>query len=295
MPPLTAEFRRSTGPATSNDSSRASRWRKTVSISTPGEVRAHAEVLAEAEREVRVRVAVDAERERVVEHLLVAVRRRRRRARRCSPARILTPRTSASSVAMRVKWMIGLTQRRISSTASGSRSGSARSFSHCVAVLGEREQAAADRVAGGLVAGLDDAARSTRGAACSVSGCAVDLGRDELAHEVVAGSRRRSFDQLAEVGVQLAAARRMRLTGRLAGAAELRIVLADHLVGPVEEQLASRPRARRGSTRSRRSGAARRRARRSRTRSPPSAVARRRAPRRDALDLLVPRLDGTRA
>ena len=40
------------------------------------DVRAHAEVLAEPEREVRVRAPVDAERERVVEHLLVAVRRR---------------------------------------------------------------------------------------------------------------------------------------------------------------------------------------------------------------------------
>ena len=40
------------------------------------EVRADAEVLAEPEREVRVRAAVDAERERVVEHVLVAVRRR---------------------------------------------------------------------------------------------------------------------------------------------------------------------------------------------------------------------------
>ena len=48
----------------------------------------------------------------------------------CSPARIFSPRTSQSSVAVRVKWLIGLTQRRISSTASGSSSGSARSFSH---------------------------------------------------------------------------------------------------------------------------------------------------------------------
>ena len=40
------------------------------------QVRADAEVLTEAEREVRVRAAIDAERERVVEHVLVAVRRR---------------------------------------------------------------------------------------------------------------------------------------------------------------------------------------------------------------------------
>src|SRR5438128_1910467 len=39
------------------------------------EVRAHAEVLTEAEGEVRIRVPVDAERERVVEDVLVAIRR----------------------------------------------------------------------------------------------------------------------------------------------------------------------------------------------------------------------------
>ena len=57
---------------------------------------------------------------------------------------------------MRVKWMIGLTQRRISSTASGSSSGSVAQLLPLAAVLGEREQPAADRVARGLVAGLDE-------------------------------------------------------------------------------------------------------------------------------------------
>ena len=47
-----------------------------------------------------------------------------------SPSAIFTPRTSASSVAMRVKWMMGLTQRSISSTASDISSGRSRSFSH---------------------------------------------------------------------------------------------------------------------------------------------------------------------
>ena len=47
-----------------------------------------------------------------------------------SPALIFTPPTSQSSVAVRVKWLIGVTQRRISSTASGSSSGWSRSFSH---------------------------------------------------------------------------------------------------------------------------------------------------------------------
>ena len=57
---------------------------------------------------------------------------------------------------MRVKWMIGLTQRRISSTASGQQLGLVAELLPLAAVLGEREQAAADRVARGLVAGLDD-------------------------------------------------------------------------------------------------------------------------------------------
>src|SRR5215475_5576735 len=41
----------------------------------PGDVSAHAEVLADAEREMGIRAAIDAERERIPEHLLVAVRR----------------------------------------------------------------------------------------------------------------------------------------------------------------------------------------------------------------------------
>ena len=40
-----------------------------------GEVRAQAEVLANAEADVRVRLAIDAEGERIGEHVLVAVRR----------------------------------------------------------------------------------------------------------------------------------------------------------------------------------------------------------------------------
>ena len=76
MLPLTAELRRSTGPATSNDVQAREQVPEDRLELDAGEVRAHAEVLAEPEREVRVRAAVDAERERIVEHLLVAVRRR---------------------------------------------------------------------------------------------------------------------------------------------------------------------------------------------------------------------------
>ena len=76
MLPLTIELRRSTGP----DDLERLQAREQVAEDRleldPRDVRAHAEVLAEAEREVRVRAAIDPERERIVEHLLVAVRRR---------------------------------------------------------------------------------------------------------------------------------------------------------------------------------------------------------------------------
>ena len=129
MLPLTIELRRSTGPATSNESRRVEQVPEDRLELDPRDVRAHAEVLAEPEREVGVRAAIDAERERIVEDLLVAVRRREVQRDLLSGAD-RRPRTSQSSVAVRVKWLIGLTQRRISSTASGSSSGRSRSFSH---------------------------------------------------------------------------------------------------------------------------------------------------------------------
>ena len=76
MLPLTADFSRSTGPASSNDVEAREQVAEDRLDLDAREVRAEAEVLTEPEREVRVRAAVDAERERVVEHVLVAVRRR---------------------------------------------------------------------------------------------------------------------------------------------------------------------------------------------------------------------------
>ena len=46
-----------------------------------------------------------------------------------SPLRTLVPRTSTSSTAVRQNWTTGLTQRTISSTAAGTRTGLRRSFS----------------------------------------------------------------------------------------------------------------------------------------------------------------------
>ncbi len=76
MLPLTADFKRSIGPASSNDSRRCEQVAEDRLDLDAREVRAQADVLAEAEREVRVRAAVDAERERIVEDVFVAVRRR---------------------------------------------------------------------------------------------------------------------------------------------------------------------------------------------------------------------------
>ena len=61
-----------------------------------------------------------------------------------------------------------------------------------VAVLGEREQAPADRVARGLVARLDEelAVRDELGVG---ERCAVDLAPDQLAHQVVLRDRRRRW------------------------------------------------------------------------------------------------------
>ena len=76
MLPLTSELRRSTGPGHLERLQPREQVPEDRLELDPRDVRAHAEVLAEAEREVRVRVAVDPERERIVEHLFVAVRRR---------------------------------------------------------------------------------------------------------------------------------------------------------------------------------------------------------------------------
>src|SRR5262249_31760989 len=69
----------------------------------------------------------------------------------------------------------------------------------------------------------------------------VDHGLDQLAHQIVLGVAAALLDQTVEVGVQLAARAPDRLAGGLAGAPILRIVLADHLVRPAEEQVQSSP------------------------------------------------------
>ena len=121
----------------------------------PRDVRAHAEVLAEAEREVRVRTAIDAERERIVEHLLVAVRRREVERDLLAGADRRAPHLAvlgggAGEVADRADPAQDLLDRV------GQQLGTVAQLLPLVAVLGEREQPAADRVARGLVARLDE-------------------------------------------------------------------------------------------------------------------------------------------
>ena len=155
MLPLTIELSRSTAPATSNHSSRASRWRKIVSSST---------------RARRMRPCRSARRSRTRGAGSGAGRSGTRTDPR-RPPRLGSPTRSTARadhpprswcraphsprVAVRVKWLIGVTQRRISSTASGIRSGVARQLLPLGPVLAEREQAPADRVAGRLVPGFD--------------------------------------------------------------------------------------------------------------------------------------------
>ena len=96
-----------------------------------------------------------------------------------------------------------MTKRSISSTASGSSVGvasaAAPTGSRCSV---EREQPAADRVAGGLVAGFDDQL-AVREELQLGERLAVDLGGDELADDVVARLAPVPLDQLGEVRVHL--------------------------------------------------------------------------------------------
>src|SRR5262249_6277175 len=104
------------------------------------------------------------------------------------------------------------------------------------AVLAEGEQPPADRVPCGLVARFDY--ELAVGEYLLVTKRRpVDRGADQLAHQIILGIAAALLDQTVEVGVQLATRAPDRLAGGLAGAPVLRIVLADHLVRPAEEQV----------------------------------------------------------
>ncbi len=235
MLPLTIELRRST---VAGDLERLQPREQVTEDRLELDARdvcAHAEVLAEAEREMRVRAAIDAERERVVEHLLVAVRRR-------EVQRHLLPRPDRHAAHLAV---LGRGPGEVADRAGpaqdlldgvGQQVGIGAQLLPLVAVLAEREQPAADRVARRLVARLDEEL-AVRDELLLGERRPVDLAADQLAHQIVLRVAPALVDQAPEVGVHLAAGALDRLAGRLARAPVLRIVLADHLVGPAEQQL----------------------------------------------------------
>ena len=109
---------------------------------------------------------------------------------------------------MRVKWMIGLTQRRISSTASGSSSGWSRSRSHSPRCS---ENASSPPLIAFRVVSLPASTISSQYESSCYFGerLAVDLRVEQLADQVVARVVPPLLDELAQVRVQLAARARI--------------------------------------------------------------------------------------
>ncbi len=103
-------------------------------------------------------------------------------------------------------------------------------------MLAEGEQTPADGVARGLVARLDQELAVGEELLLGERHT-VDLAANELADQIVLGVASALLDQTLEVSVQLAARAPEGLTGPLAGASELGIVVADHLVGRAVQQL----------------------------------------------------------
>ena len=105
---------------------------------------------AEAEPDVRIRVASDVEAERVVEHRLVTVGRRVEQDHPVAGRRRPGSPMWVSTAAVRKKLLSGVTQRIISSTASGMLAGIGGQRLPLVGVVAEGAQAAGDHRAGGL-------------------------------------------------------------------------------------------------------------------------------------------------
>ena len=181
-----------------------------------GEVRAHAEMLAEAEREMRVRAAIHAEGERVVEDLLVAVRRREIDRHPipsadlhaahfailgCRPREVADRAHPAEDLLHGVAEPIGLVLQLVPRNR----------------MLAERQQRSADRVAGRLVSRLDDQL-AVGHELLGRERHTADLGAQQLAHEVVAWVAPVIVDDPIEIGVQLPPCPFDRLARRLAGA-----------------------------------------------------------------------------
>ena len=235
MLPLMIELRRSTVPDTSNDSRRASRWRKIVSSST----RATCAPMQKCSPKPNARCGFGRRSTRNANGSSNTSSSRFADAKysaSCSPARIFV----AAHLAV-----LGGGAREVADRADpaqdlldrvGQQLGAVAQLLPLAAVLGEREQPAADRVARRLVARLDEQL-AVRDELLLGERRAVDLAADQLAHQVVLRVAAALVDQALEVGVHLAARPLDGLARRLARAPVLGIVLADHLVGPAEQQL----------------------------------------------------------
>ena len=155
MLPLVIELRRSTVPATSNDSRRVSRWRKIVSSST----RATWAPMQKCSPKPNARCGFGRRSIRnangIVEHVLVAVRRPEvERDLLAGADRLAAQLVVLGGRAGEVADRAGPAQDLLDRV--GQQLGLRPQLLPLVAVLGEREQPAADRVARGLVAGLDE-------------------------------------------------------------------------------------------------------------------------------------------
>mgnify|MGYP003694131077 CR=1 FL=1 len=206
MPPTNDERTRSTGPASSACTSRVRSSSNTRADLEPREVRAEADVLADAEADVVVRTGGRSRNDVAVgEDLLVAVRRRIEQAQRSGPARIVWPRSARSAVAVRQNWITGVVQRTISSTAGSTSAAFACSRFHSP---GFSMNASMPPVIALRVVSLPATTSRNRYESSSTGGSAraVDAAVRDLAHDVVAGcrARRRSAD-LVEVGEHLEA------------------------------------------------------------------------------------------
>ena len=102
-------------------------------------------------------------------------------------------------------------------------------------VVGEGEHTSANRVPRGLVPGLHQEL-AVRDELRFRQWLAVDLGADQLGHEIVLRIVAARFDHEPEVGVHLATRPPAGLVGRFAGKLVLGILPSDDLVGPAKQQ-----------------------------------------------------------
>ena len=240
MPAMKFERSRATGPASSMSGSRRSNSSNITLNLEPRQVRAEAEVRAAGpEGDVRVRIA----------------RRHRRRRRRgirprpgwpsrsrwrpCRPRGSAAPRIAVSLVTVRRKYMTGVTQRSISSTAVPISDGSAISFCRCSGCSISASMPPEIRL---RVVSLPATASRRKNASnsVSVSALAVHLRLQQRADHVVAAGSRVGPPQAVRVHEHL----RSRHRPCSGVVCVLGVVEADQPVAPFEDLVAVLVRAR---------------------------------------------------